>query len=618
MRYLRFMTMFRAQLGLLLVLLYSTLAADADTLTVGVKDNRFQSATLHVKIGDSVQWVWQDTANPHTTTSGSCTGASCSANPDDNWDSGLSSNSGFTFTKPTAFTTAGTYPYYCKVHASIGMTGSIIVDADVVPATCSETDAVNLDPIPKTVDKETTASIALQTVASGGGLVAPNGGTAAPGDKRHLFVTDTIGKIWAINLTDQSKDLLLDLSALLVTNFGNPIPELPGYDERGLLGLAFHPGYKKNGLLYTFTSEPYVAGSADFVLHNLSGGNTPDHINVVSEWKVEDPKALHPKVSGPRRVLLRAEHPQFNHNGGALHFGRDRMLYIAMGDGGMANDQDAIGGHNPSIGNGQDLASVLGKILRINPLKRSAQNGQYGIPASNPFTTKKSKGGDAACSGGAKTCDEIWAYGFRNPYRFSFDKANGNLFAGDVGQNKIEEIDLVKKGRNYGWAYKEGSFFFLPNGSDGSGAGYVSDSRLCRSDEPNGLTDPLAQYDHDEGLGIVAGFVYRGKAIRSLRARYVFGDYAKAFASSEPENAGRLFYLLEKNPSKSSGTQKTVVEFRLANDAAVGMSIYGFAQDANGELYVLGNTSGVPAPRDSEGHYLETGVVKKIVPPVAD
>jgi glucose/arabinose dehydrogenase len=422
------------------------------------------------------------------------------------------------------------------------------------------------DPIPGPIPLG-DIPVKLETVAAG--LTAPNWGTFAPGDSGRLFVTDQDGILWAIDLASGDKSVFADVSGLLVElgAFG------PGtFDERGLLGVAFHPDYTNNGLLYTYTSQP-VDGPADF--STIPPGATANHQSVITEWQVPAPGNPASVVDpSSRRELLRIDEPQFNHNAGALNFGPDGMLYISLGDGGGRDDQGV--GHGTS-GNGQDPSTVLGSFLRIDPRGNNSANGRYGIPADNPFV------------GLPGFAEEIYAYGFRNPFRFSFDMDNGDLYVGDVGQGDIEEVDVVVAGGNYGWRVKEGSFCFEPNGDD---RGFVFDQDPCPN-EPAGLIDPVAQYDHDEGIAIIGGFVYRGTEIPELAGKYVFGDLSQQFSG----NNGRLFYL--------EGSE--VREFPIVDSAQedLGLSLLGLGQDANGEIYVLANSTGIP--------FESTGVVLKIV-----
>ena len=377
------------------------------------------------------------------------------------------------------------------------------------------------------VIQQSDKTIKLELLASG--LTAPNFGTTAPGDEGRLFVSDQDGTLWAIELASGDKSVFADLSGLLVPlgAFG------PGtFDERGFLGLAFHPDYASNGLLYTLTSEP-AAGQADF--STMPAGSTPNHQAVVREWQVANPSDPASVVDPTSvRELLRIDEPQFNHNAGALNFGHDGMLYISLGDGGGRDDQGT--GHGSS-GNAQDPSNILGSILRIDPLGSNSANGQYGIPADNPFV------------GMAGYVDEIYAYGFRNPFRFSFDMATGDLYAGDVGQDDLEEVDVVVAGGNYGWNAKEGSFCFDPNGP---APGFALAQEPCPN-EPSGLIDPVAEYntsdspaENEDGRAVVGGFVYRGSAIPGLAGRYVFGDFSQ-FTDTGVNNAGRLFFLNKKN-----------------------------------------------------------------------
>ena len=279
--------------------------------------------------------------------------------------------------------------------------------------------------------------LAVQIVATG--LTAPNKAVAAPGEPTRLYVVDQPGRIWAIDLGTGLKTVFLDVSSRLVP-LGIFGPNT--FDERGLLGLAFHPGYATNGLFYTYTSEP-TAGPASLP-STMPAGVPPDHQNVVAEWRAAGPgvPALGVLASS-RRELIRMDHPQFNHDGGDLGFGPDGNLYISVGDGGNADDEGP--GHLPG-GNAQNLGAPLGKLLRIDP-DGTAVGGRYGIPADNPF---------AGTPGAVR---EIYAFGFRNPFRFSFDSLTGDLYVGDVGQNDIEEVDVVTRGGNYGWVTKEGTLF---------------------------------------------------------------------------------------------------------------------------------------------------------------
>ncbi|MEM7359936.1 MAG: PQQ-dependent sugar dehydrogenase [Pseudomonadota bacterium] len=285
-------------------------------------------------------------------------------------------------------------------------------------------------------------SLELQTVASG--LSTPLMAIPAPGLPGFLFIVEQTGEIWQLDLADGSRQLFHDVGNLLVGLNA-------GFDERGLLGMAFHPNYINNGLFYTYQSEPFINGSpVDF--STMPVAETGDHQTVISEWTVINPAGA-AMVSAVRRIILQIEQPQFNHNGGMLNFGPDGYLYISIGDGGSADDQGA--GHGDD-GNGRDNTNPLGTILRIDPNGSNSANGEYGIPADNPFV-------------GVAGMDEIYAYGFRNPYRFSFDSLcfeNGQncntLLVGDVGQGQVEEIDNVVAGGNYGWNWKEGGFFFYP------------------------------------------------------------------------------------------------------------------------------------------------------------
>jgi glucose/arabinose dehydrogenase len=424
--------------------------------------------------------------------------------------------------------------------------------------------------------------IRLEPVAVG--LTAPNWGTAAPGEPGRLYVSDQDGVVWVVDLTTGDVRAFLDVRARLVP-LGAFGPN--SFDERGLLGIAFHSGYQASGRFYTYTSEP-VNGRADF---STVPDGTADHQSVITEWRVATPGAPDAVVDPTSaRVLLRIDEPQFNHNAGALNFGPDGLLYVALGDGGGADDQDGepffggpVVGHGPA-GNGQNPATVLGKILRIDPEGRDSANGAYGVPGDNPFVARP------------PFLPEILALGFRNPFRFSFDRATGALYAADVGQNSVEEVNVVDAGANYGWRVREGSFAFDPNGLE---PGFVT---RIGSEAPLGLHGPIAEYDHDEGIAIVGGFVYRGTRIPKLVGRYVCGDFARTFA-----NDGRLFFSRRRELVRDGRTRRTrLAEFELDGPDALGLSVLGFGEDAGGELYVLANATGIP--------FGTTGVVLRIAP----
>jgi glucose/arabinose dehydrogenase len=404
----------------------------------------------------------------------------------------------------------------------------------------------------------------LQPIAAG--LTSPID-MAVPGDgTNRLFVTDQIGRVNVIQNGVLQSPPFLDISSRLVSLS-------PGYDERGLLGLAFDPNFAANRTIYTFTSEP-VSGGGTFPTVPMPSGTPFNCQSVLAAWTVS---ASNPNQVDPasRRELFRIDKPQSNHNGGEISFGADGYLYIATGDGGNANDSG--NGHDAALGNAQLLSNPLGKILRIDVHGSNSSNGQYGIPATNPF---------AGSPGAVK---EIFAYGFRNPYRFSFDRSTGELIAADVGQNNVEEVDRVVSGGNYGWRYKEGTFKFNPaNGS-------VSTDL---SGLPAGLLDPAAEYDHTQGIATVGGFVYRGSLLPDLVGKYVFGDFSRGFGSP----TGRLFYA-----NLDTGLiQELLVDPGSPFSSTQGRYLKGFGEDANGELYVLASTNLGPSGT--------SGVVYALVP----
>ncbi len=325
-----------------------------------------------------------------------------------------------------------------------------------------------------------------------------------------LFVVEQAGRI-----------RIIDDGAVLGTDFLNitSLVDSTG-GEQGLLGLAFHPDYANNGYFYV----NYI--------HDPPGEN-PD-VTRISRFQVS---MADPDIASPasEAILMTIAQDSSNHNGGDLHFGPDGFLYIALGDGGGAQDPNA---------RGQDLETLLGKILRID-----VDGGfPYAVPANNPFV------------GDAGALDEIWAYGLRNPWRFSFDRATGDLFIGDVGQGMVEEIDFQPAGstggENYGWSCMEGDVVQNFNPCDGAP-----------------LILPILVYDHTLGCSVSGGFRYRG-IIGGFHGQYVFGDYC----------SGRIWFGVPDGGGWMAG--------EWANTA---LNISSFGEDEDGELYVLDLDGGVYA-----------------------
>ena len=282
----------------------------------------------------------------------------------------------------------------------------------------------------------------------------------------------------------------------------------PGGNEEGLLGLAFHPDFSSNGELFVYYSASNPRRS-------------------VIERFTADSSGQAQIDNGSGVIVLEVLQPNSNHNGGQIRFGPDGYLYIGLGDGGGAGDPDETG---------QDPRTLLGSMLRIDV--DNPQNGKnYGIPADNPFVA------DTTGS------DEVYAYGLRNPWRFSFDAA-GNLWVGDVGQGRIEEVDIVTKGGNYGWNTMEGSSCYDPSSG-------------C---DQTGLTLPVHEYTHSVGQAITGGFVYRGSRVPDLVGDYIFGDYV----------SGRIWRL----PFDGQEVGEAV---EMMNTS---LGIAAFGEDKDGELYI--------------------------------
>ena len=313
------------------------------------------------------------------------------------------------------------------------------------------------------------AAFQLERVASG--LQNPVYVAQPPGDPR-LFVVERAGRIRIVRSGVVAKKPFADLRELVGAN-----------GERGLYSVAFHPNFARNGRL--FIDYASVDGADEvWELHAARGAST---------------------VDGVPRLILSIPHRRATHHGGQLQFGRDGYLYISTGDGGGVGDPD---------GNAQRRSSLLGKILRININRRSADEG-YSIPYDNPFT------------GAAPWRPEVLALGLRNPWRFSFDRLTGDLWLGDVGQDRFEEVDHVERseiqGANFGWSRLEGTEPFA-----------------ARSLHGGHYVRPVGTYPHSLGCSVIGGYVYRGPRIAGLNGQYVFGDFCSARIWSISANGGPI------------------------------------------------------------------------------
>jgi glucose/arabinose dehydrogenase len=395
--------------------------------------------------------------------------------------------------------------------------------------------------------------IELELVCSG--LTSPVYATNAGDNSDRLFIVDQAGQIRILDVKHGVclPDPFLDLTAKMVTV--NPF-----FDERGLLGLAFHPKFKVNGRFFVRYSAPRAGGPEE----PCFGSSRGCHEAILAEFRVA---AKHGNIADPasERVLFRIDEPQFNHNSGNVAFGPDGLLYFTLGDGGGAHDglADTPPSHGP-IGNGQNIETVLGSILRIDVESMPDPGLEYAIPAGNPF------------AGATPGVGEIYAYGMRNPYRFSFDDKrgrHGRLFLADVGQNVFEEINIIQKGGNYGWVVVEGFHCFDPFNP-------ITPPLSCLGTGPNGepLLNPIAEYNHNDGLAVIGGFVYRGNKSSQLFGKYVFGDFTRSFFPAD----GRLFWL------DADGAQSDIFEFQIGElDMPLERYLFGFGEDEDGELYVL-------------------------------
>lgn len=346
------------------------------------------------------------------------------------------------------------------------------------------------------------SSIILTEIA--GGFTRPLLVTNAGDGSGRLFVGEQTGVIWVIENSTRLETPFLDVSELISPD----ALDLGSYSERGLLGLVFHPDYEENGLFFVHYTD--LNGDTVVARYTVSSDNP----NVADSTSAV--------------TILTEDQPYPNHNGGQLAFGPDGYLYIALGDGGSGGDPE---------NRAQNLATILGKILRIDV----NSGDSYAVPEDNPFVDQPD------------TAPEIWAYGLRNPWRFSFDAETGDLYIADVGQNEYEEVNFQPAdsigGENYGWRVYEGAHRHIGS-------------------EISGTVMPVAEYDHSAGISVTGGYVYRGEQIPDLQGVYLFGDFG----------SGTIWYLY---PNEAGSWQSDVF---ILNS---GHNISSFGEDEQSELYLV-------------------------------
>lgn len=355
-------------------------------------------------------------------------------------------------------------------------------------------DAASFDPA--------SFSIGLETFASG--FESPVYAVGPDDGSGRFFVVEQTGRIRIVREGEVVTAPFLDISEVVES----------GGSEQGLLGLAFPVDFAESGEFYVYYTARIGEGVGD---------------NTIARYRVSeaDPDLADP-TSG--EVLLAVPDSRTNHNGGTVQFGPDGYLYAGLGDGGGGGDPD---------NNGQNPGTLLGSVLRIDP---TGDDVPYAIPADNPFAD------------GAGDAPEVWAWGLRNPWRFSFDRATGDLYIGDVGQSAIEEINWLPAetpgGTNFGWNIKEGT--------------RCLDGAAC---DVAGLTEPVAEYSHDFGCSVVGGYVYRGELEPELQGIYLFGDFC----------TGLVWGMVQNEAG----------DWITSDPIETGLRISSFGEDANGEVYIV-------------------------------
>ena len=390
-------------------------------------------------------------------------------------------------------------------------------DASEISATSSRATATLVTLAESAVDAVTwnpeTEPLRLEPVTNG--LTKPLFVTHAKDDSGRVFVVEQPGRIRIVQDGQLLETPFLDISDRVND----------GRNEQGLLGLAFPPNYSESGAFYV----NYTDAAGDTIVERYEVSTTePNIANVNSQ-----------------SLILQVDQPASNHNGGMLAFGPDEYLYVGLGDGGAANDR---------FDNGQNPASLLGKMLRIDVLNHDGDidaDESYRIPVDNPWVGIDWNGQDVR--------DEIWAVGLRNPWRYSFDRETGDLWIGDVGQNQWEEINQIPIGHtepiNFGWPIQEGNYCF-------------------QSDDCNrtGLWQPITDYDHGSGCSVTGGYVYRGEEYPSMQGTYIYGDYC----------SGRIWAI--------TADGNGIDDSREVLDTDLFISSFG--EDEQGELYITDSASG--------------------------
>jgi len=357
--------------------------------------------------------------------------------------------------------------------------------------------------------------IKIKLTEIAGGYSQPTDLQFPPGEDDTFLITEKKGNLKWGRVGKKDSGTLIQIPVLVSA-------------EEGLLGLAFHPEFAENGKIYlNFTTQK---DGKDF--------------SRVSEWILSKPKDIPNSQIGSEKILMEVAQPYANHNAGQLAFGSDSYLYIGWGDGGLKDD---------SLLHGQNPETFLGSMLRID-VNSMEGSKPYKIPDDNPFLGKKG------------FAPEVFAYGFRNPWRYSFSN-DGRMIVSDVGQELWEEIDIIEKGKNYGWNTKEASHCFMPKEN-------------CNTES---LTDPIYEYGREDGQSITGGYVYSGKGIKELSNKYVFGDFI----------TGRIWAF----DLPSSSDKKVTTVYSLGKWAIL---ISTFGKDSSGNIYVVDFGSGRVFRIDSE------------------